>query len=54
MTKLDCTVQVVGENKLVGKQFQGAAHLEERPFDKNMTFWFGAATLDCSSSEEWY
>jgi hypothetical protein len=54
MTRLDCTVQVVENQMLVGKQFQGVAHLEERTFDEHMTFWFGAINIDCSSVQEWY
>jgi hypothetical protein len=54
MTRLDCTVQVVENQKLVGKQFQGVARLAERAIDEHMTFWFGAINIDCSSVPEWY
>jgi hypothetical protein len=45
---------MVENQKLVGKQFQGVARLEERAFDEHMTFWFGAINIDCSSVQEWY
>src|SRR5271165_4250113 len=54
MTRLDCTVQVLENQQLVGRQFQGVARLEERAFDEHMTFWFGAINIDCSSVPEWY